>query len=456
MDLATLWQSALSELETEIGKQQFGIYFKNCRLLSLENGVAKIGFANQFMINQANSRYYSIIQQTLQKHASEDHISLLFEIHKSLTPVLSSLAPDDLGPLFPKESEVREQLDSAIKKAHLRSDFTFDEFCVSTSNQLAFAAAQSIAQSPGKNYNPFFLWGSVGIGKTHLMQAIGHEILKKNPRAKVVFAPGEQFTNEIIAAIRTKSTHEFREKYRTADAFLIDDVQFIAGREGTQEEFFHTFNEIQQRQGQIIMTSDKRPSDIKDLADRLKSRFEGGLVTDISVPDLELKTAVCMSKAKKRGIDLSTNIAELIANNVDNIRRLDGALQQVMLASENQKKPITEDLVIKVLNVSAPMSRESPANIDSRDILDTVCEYYGLPMKLIKSEKRDKPIVEPRQILMYLLNKHTTMTLVEIAAYLNRKDHTTIMHGIKKITALLDRNPKIQTDVEKLQLRLGL
>ncbi len=457
MDLQSLWHSILNELEVEMGKQQFALYFKNCQLLSFDDGIAKIGFANQFMLNQASGRYYALIQKVLQKHSSVDHISLLFEVDKQATNTQTSVE-EDLGPLFPRESEVREEFTDAVHRARLRPDFSFEDFCVSTSNQLAFAAAQAIGGSPGKSYNPFFIWGGVGVGKTHLMQAIGQEILRKNSRAKIVYAPGEQFTNEIIASIRSKTTHEFRAKYRSADALLIDDVQFIAGKEGTQEEFFHTFNEIQQHQGQIVLTSDRKPSEIKDLADRLKSRFEGGLVTDISTPDNELKTAVCLSKFKKRGVELSTSLAEVIASNVDNIRSLDGAIQQVIHASEFQKKPITEELIAKVLGVHQTGGFQSQGinKPDSRTILDAVCEYYGLPMKLLKSDKRDKPIAEPRQITMFLLKKHTSLTYEEIAAFLNRKDHTTIMHGCEKIEILSESNAKIKNDLEKLHARLGL
>lgn len=455
MDLNQIWKSTSGELEVELGKQNFGLYFRNSELLSLEDGVAKIVFLNKAVALQANQRYYALIQNSLQKISGITPLSLVFDVsEKKLQTQQSQITDDTPGPLFESPKEDREAVAEAISRARLRVDFTLEEFCVSTSNQLAFAAAQAVAQQPGKNYNPFFIWGNVGIGKTHLMQAIGHEILRKNPRARVIYASGEQFTNEIIFGIRKQNTQDFKEKYRSADALLIDDVQFLSGKDTAQEEFFHTFNAIQQREGQIVMTSDRKPSDIKDLADRLRSRFEGGLVADISTPDSELKTAVCLLKARKRGMELSTTIGSLIASNVDNIRSLDGALQLIISTSQAKNQPITPEFVIATLNLPTTSSIQN--KIEARTVLDEICAYYEIPMKLIKGEKRDKSIAQPRQILMYLLKKHTSMTLDEIASFLGGRDHTTIMHGVKKIETILPTNEKIQTDVSLLQTRLGL
>ncbi len=454
IDLKTLWIQTLGEIEVEIGKNQYNLYFKNSVLLSLDNGIAKLGFTNKAVATQTNQRYYALIQTVLEKKSKNEKISLLFEtIDKPLLPSISQPV-DDLGPLFTSSKELSENLNDAIKKAHLRPDFTLEEFCVSTSNQLAFAAAQAVAKNPGKNYNPFFIWGGVGIGKTHLMQAIGHEILRKSPRARVIYASGEQFTNEIIQGIRKHDTADFKEKYRSVDALLIDDVQFLSGKDTAQEEFFHTFNAVHGREGQIVMTSDTKPAEIKDLTDRLRSRFEGGLVADIGTPDSELKTAICQLKARKRGVDLSTNIASIIAGNVDNIRSLDGALQQILSRAATEKKLITPEFVADTLKL--PLVNSAVNRLDARTILDAVCAFYEITIKLIKGTKRDKPIVEPRQVLMYLLKKHTGMTLDEIADFLGGRDHTTIMHGSKKIEALLQTSDRLQKDIQTLQAHLGL
>lgn len=447
-NLEKIWQSVLGELEVELGKSNFGLYFKNSQLLSLENSVAKLGFSNPAVGKQADQRYYTVVQTALQKAAKIEKLSLVFETIQGKQPATGN---QNIGPLFEAPKQDREAIAFAIKHAGLRRDFVLEEFCVSTSNQLAFAAAQAVIKSPGKNYNPLFIWGGVGVGKTHLMQAIGHELLRQNPRLKVIYASGEQFTNEIIAGIRRQNTADFKEKYRSADALLIDDIQFLSGKDTAQEEFFHTFNAIQQREGQIVMTSDRKPADIKDLADRLRSRFEGGLVADISTPDSELKTAICILKARKRGIELSTSTAESLVNSVDNIRSLEGALQRVTSEAEVKKTPITEEFVAAVLKLPVPGDQPPITKIDGRQILDLVCHYYNLPMKLLKSEKRDKPISEPRQILMYLLKINTRMTYMEIASFLNRADHTTIIHGVKKITGLLATNERITKEIKELQ-----
>lgn len=458
MDLKTLWTQTLGEIEVEIGKSNFNLFFKNSQLLSFDGNLAKLGFTNKAIAIQTNQRYYALIQSVLEKQSKSEKVSLIFESVELPAKSLSqsdSTDSDNLGPLFASPTNQTEDLQFALKKARLRSDFTLEEFCVSTSNQLAFAAAQAVAKNPGKNYNPFFIWGGVGLGKTHLMQAIGQEILRQNPKARIIYAPGEQFTNEIIDGIRTKNTKDFKEKYRSANALLIDDIQFLSGKDTVQEEFFYTFNAIQQNEGQIILTSDRKPSDIKDLADRLRSRFEGGLVADISTPDHELKTAICVMKAKKRGLDLSNNLAAIIASNVDNIRSLEGTLQRITTEAEFKKTSITEDFIYSVLKIEKDSVVATPGRIDGRIILDAVCEFYNLPIKIIKGEKRDRPIALPRQILMYLLKQNTSMTLIEIADFLGGRDHTTIMHGIRKIEALEKSDPRTREELSSLLSKIA-
>lgn len=444
-ELEKIWKATLNEMEVDLGKNNLGLYFKNTRLLFLENKVAKIGFRNLGVATQTGARYYSFVQTTLQKITHLSPLSLVFEADPEMAKKEEEVR--ETGPLFAVPLADKEELKEAIKHSHLRPDFTFEEFCVSTSNQLAFAAATATAANPGKSYNPLFLWGGVGIGKTHLMQAVGHEILRKNSRAKVIYAPGEQFTNEIIAGIRSKNTADFKNKYRSAHALLIDDIQFLSGKDTAQEEFFHTFNAVFQNDGQIVMTSDRKPADISDLADRLRSRFEGGMVADISTPDSELKTAICVLKARKRGVELSNTLAFTIANSVDNIRSLEGKLQQIIITAQTRKTVITSELVAEVLKIPLAPTENRP---DARMIMDKVCAYYNLPMKLIKGEKRDKPIALPRQILMYLLKSKTNLTYEEIAANIGGRDHTTIIHGVNKIAGLLETDLRLKAEVDKI------
>jgi chromosomal replication initiator protein len=445
-ELEKIWQAVLNELEVDLGSKNLGLYFKNTRLMSLENGVAKVGFRNSGVAQQTSARYYAIVQQSLQKISQISPLSLLFQTDPNLPKKEVEKEEDEAGPLFAAPVDAKEELKELAKKNGLRVDFTFEEFCVSTSNQLAFAAATATAQNPGKNYNPLFLWGGVGVGKTHLMQAVGHEILRKNSKAKIIYAPGEQFTNEIIAGIRSKNTADFKNKYRSAQALLIDDIQFLSGKDTAQEEFFHTFNAVTQNEGQIVLTSDRKPADIKYIADRLRSRFEGGMVADISTPDSELKTAICVAKARKRGVELSNTLAFSIASHVDNIRSLEGKLQQIIMTAQTEKTLITPELVAKILKIPIPTENR----LDARAIIDKVCEFYNLPMKLIKGEKRDKPIVVPRQIIMYLLKNKTSLTYEEIAANIGRRDHTTIVHGVKKIAGLLETDERVRQDVDKI------
>lgn len=449
LELEKIWKATLNELEVELGKNNFGLYLKNSALISLENEIAKIGFPNKGVATQTNARYYSLIQNALQKNAKTEKLSLVFEVVTDLAP--KKEVEEEIGPLFSQPKEEAAGLLERVKRSHLRPDFTFEDFCVSTSNQLAFAAATAVAKTPGKNYNPFFIWGGVGVGKTHLMQAVGHEILRSKPNARIVYAPGEQFTNEIIEGIRNKNTKDFKDKYRKADALLIDDIQFLSGKDTAQEEFFHTFNAIQQNEGQIVMTSDRKPSDIPDLADRLKSRFEGGMVADISTPDSELKTAICQLKAKKRGLTISNEIAFVITNNVDNIRSLEGALQKIAIYLQNNSQELTADMVIKLLALPETSIQRPVSRLDARTVLEQVCAYYDLPMKLIKGEKRDKPIVTARQILMYLLHKDAHMTYEDVADFIGGRDHTTIMHGFKKIEFLLLNDQQIQKEIADLE-----
>lgn len=451
MDLEKVWKTVLSEMEVELGKGSFGVYFKGSKLLELSDGVAKLGFPNKAVADQVNQRYYTILQAALQKAANIERLSLVFEVVEK-----EALKEESPGPLFEEPKEDKAATKEATRAAGLRVDYILEEFCVSTSNQLAFAAAQAVIANPGKNYNPLFIWGGVGVGKTHLMQAIGHEILRKNPRAKIVYAPGEQFTNEIIQGIRRQNTADFKDKYRSADALLIDDVQFLSGKDTAQEEFFHTFNAIQQREGQIVMTSDRKPADISDLADRLRSRFEGGMVADISTPDSELKTTICLLKAKKRGIVLSTTVAALISDNVNNIRSLDGAVQLVVTKAATENREITAEFVAEVLRVPLAGETGTAGRLDARTVLNTICSYYELPIKLIKGDKRDRPIARPRQILMYLLKKHSGMTLDEIADFLGGRDHTTVMHGVRNVESLLSTNERVEKEVGELQRKLGI
>lgn len=339
--------------------------------------------------------------------------------------------------------------DDLAARAGLNRKYTFDNFAVSGTNQVAFAAAQNVAKNPGENYNPLFLYGGVGIGKTHLAQATARTILEKDPSKKVLFSPGDQFINELIEAIREKNTVRFRKKYRPVSVLIVDDIQFIAGKQTVQEEFFHTFNTIVQAGGQVILTSDKPPSDIKNLEDRLRSRFSQGLIVDIQAPDFELRTAILMIKAEEKNIMVEMGAAQMIAEKVTDTRALEGTLLSIYAKIAGFKEIIDAEAVDSHF-AGATISESASKKISPLDVIKTVCAYYNVKQAHIKSPTRASGIVQPRQIIMYLLRNELKMKLEEIAYTLKRKDHTTVMHGVEKIEHAVLHDPLIKEDVDRI------
>lgn len=450
MDLVKLWKTVLAELELTVTRGAFSTFFAQTRLLELNKNVAKIGCISQYHCDLTEKRYYSLIKDILDRLTKQNN-SLVFVPF----PKEEKISSEDIGPLFTGSDEKEEEVDFAKKRVNLRPDFTFENFCVSSSNEVAYAAATAVARSPGDTYNPLFLYGGVGVGKTHLMQAIAHRIIEKNPKTKIIYCAGEDFTNEIIEAIRQKTTNRFREKYRKLDILLIDDVQFIAGKERVQEEFFHTFNSLQRSGGQVVLTSDKEPSEIKGLEDRLRSRFEGGLTVDIQPPDFELRTAILLTKAKQKKINLEIDIAKLIAANIESTRKLEGILIKVQAASLAKKQPITPDFVRLVLGQRQINNQESKKrNLTPKEILSCLSDYYSLKQGDIKGSCRKKSFSLPRQVLMYLLRTELNLPYIEIANFLEKRDHTTIIYGVEKIASLLTTSEKLREEVAAIKKRL--
>ena len=345
----------------------------------------------------------------------------------------------DKSQLINRALEVNRQV---IQNANLNPRYTFDSFVVGANNNLAHAASLAVAESPGEIYNPLFIYGGVGLGKTHLMHSIGHFILKNNPQAKVLYVTSEKFTNELIDAIRNKnniSTTEFREKYRNNDILLIDDIQFIIGKESTQEEFFHTFNSLYEAKKQIIISSDKPPKEIETLEERLRSRFEWGLTVDIQSPDYETRMAILRKKEELEGYNIDNEVIKYIATNVkSNIRELEGALTKIVALSRLDNKEITVELAEEALKdiISPNDKREVTPEL----VIQVVADHYGITPLDICSQKRNKEIVYPRQIVMYLCREIVGTPLQSIGKYLGGRDHTTIIHGIEKIKADVVKN----------------
>ncbi len=338
-------------------------------------------------------------------------------------------------------------INDLLLKSGLNPMFSFENFAVSSTNQIAYAAAKAVADNPGKTYNPLFLYGGVGVGKTHLAQAVSRHVLEKKPNARVFFSPGDQFTNELIESIKNKTTQKFRRKYRKLSVLIIDDVQFIAGKRAVQEEFFHTFNSIVSSGGQIILTSDKSPSEIKNLEDRLRSRFSGGLIIDIQPPDFELRTAIILIKARQKNIPVDIEVAKMIAEKTTDARSLEGVLLSIYARAISTNGYINQEITKSFFN---QMRQKKIQQITPKDVIENVCLFYNVKKGQIKSPDRTERVAFARQVIMFLLRTHLNLKLEEIARILKRKDHTTIIYGVNKIKNRLLYNSNIKNEIDKI------
>ncbi len=338
-------------------------------------------------------------------------------------------------------------------RSGLNNKYSFDNFAVSSTNQVAYAAAQAVVNNPGSAYNPLFLYGGVGVGKTHLAQSAAREIIKKDATKKIFFCPGDQFTNELIESIRERSTPKFRRKYRYLNLLIIDDIQFIAGKETVQEEFFHTFNSIVSGGGQIILTSDRPPSEIRNLEDRLRSRFSGGLIVDIQTPDFELRTAILLIKAQEKNIAIDIEAAKIIAEQAVDGRGLEGSLLSIYAKILGKKEKIDLEAVESFF---AEANGNKMKKISPNDIIKAVCSYYNIKQSHLKSRSRTDALALPRQIAMFLLRKELHLKQEEVAFILKRKDHTTVIHAIEKINRLIAKDQIFKQDIDRIVASLIL
>lgn len=438
-----LWKKILTDIELEVSRANYLTLFRNTVLLAYKNGEMTIGAPSPMIIDLLQKRFLPLLKETIEKHTKEP-VTLHFS-----TKVLKDEPVDEkAGPLFVKE-EPKKFIGHLPR---VRPDYTFDTIAVSSSNQLAYVSAQTVAKNIGHSYNPLFLYGPVGVGKTHLMQAIANEIYNQDPTRKIIYITSEEFTNEVVEAIRGNDTAKMKKRFRSAHLLIIDDVQFIAGKDRVQEELFHTFNILIDNHAQIVLSSDRPPQEIKKLEKRLSSRFAGGLTVDIEPPDFELRTAILLIKARKYNIDLPIEAAKVIADREQDARSLEGALLRVVTRAQAMSIPITEELALKTLGASMPQEKGSRLHPD--DIIQEVCTFYNVKPTQLKGPKRDASLVRARQVAMYLLKKDLDLSLVEIGNLLGGRDHTTVMHGVEKIESLLSTNQQLATDV--LGIRSGL
>lgn len=456
MDLDKLWRSVLAEIELSVSKATFQTHFAQTQLMSHQDNVATIGFSNPLMRALVETRYYSLVKSVLDHHTKEN-TSLVFVV----APKKETLPAKDAGPLFNHIPEAPQMnLISITKRLHLRAESTFDTFAVSTSNQMAYAAATAVAKSPGSAYNPLFLYGGVGVGKTHLMHAVANTLLTQKPNTKIVYCMGEEFLNEIVEAIQTKTSRQFKQKYRSAQLLLVDDVQFIAGKQTAQEEFFHTFNAVHREGGQIILTSDRPPSEISRLEDRLRSRFEGGLTVDVGPPDFELRTAIINIKSQASGIHIPSDAAQIIAANVTDTRAIEGFLKRLSSEVSTRGVAVSGELVLSLLGHKAKETQVAGApqrntrRVAPQEVLEAVADFFGLKTTQLKSPKRDRPIARPRQVFMYLCKTELGLTLDDIGGLLGGRDHTTIMHGVEIISKELSTNQQLREAIVGIKQKL--
>jgi chromosomal replication initiator protein len=440
-----LWQEAVSQLEKTLSPQHFSTWIRPIRFVSLKKDHLVLEVPNRFVFDWVRDHYASLIQETVSQIGAVTY-RVSFEIanipkreqprqQQDKAHIVTS-SPDTPRDTFPREWNAAY---------NLNPKYTFDEFVSGSSNQFAFAAASAVANNPATTYNPLFIYGGVGLGKTHLINAVGNAILNKNPEMKVCYYTSEKFMNELINSLRYAKMDEFRNKFRSMDVLLIDDVQFIAGKERTQEEFFHTFNALYESHKQIVVTSDKFPKEIPGLEERLRSRFEWGLIADIQAPDVETKQAILKMKAESNNIHLPEEVALFLANSVSsNVRELEGFLIRIGAFASLTATPVTLTMAREVLkDILVEKNRE----LSIEEIQKAVASHYGLKVADLKSPKRLKALVLPRQLAMYLSRQLTSASYPDIGDRFGGKDHSTIIHAIKKIEKTLE---------EDLQLRGAL
>jgi chromosomal replication initiator protein len=450
MDNNQVWKDSLEIIKVSVSPAIFSTWFSQSHLSALEEAgertIVEIGCPTSFAKNTIESRYFGLVQDSLSKVLGKN-CDLTFVVKAN--PNKQKSTEETAAPLFSVEKEGKGLLE-VLQRARIRPSFTFENFAVSSSNQMAHAAAEAVSQSLGSAYNPLFVWGGVGVGKTHLMASVGNHVLGVDPEKKVLFCTGEDFTNDIVEGIRNKTTQAFRNKYRKLDLLLLDDIQFIAGKEGVQEEFFHTFNAVTSVGGQIILTSDRPPSEISKLEERLRSRFEAGLIVDIALPDFELRCAITQIKAQEKGIALTPEQAQMIAANSESARKIEGLLTKLMTEVHVKKVPVSNELIeasfAKNLETGSNLKRSTPD-----EVTEVVSKYYQVGKRLLLGDSRARPIARPRQVLMYLLRTHLGVSLEEVGRVVGGRDHTTVMHAVEKITQLATNDVQIREDILKIK-----
>ena len=449
-EIAIAWNKTLNNLKNQVNEQIFNTWFHPLKPLSMDEKSINLGVPNEFFKEWVSERYLNLIKSSLARATGQE-----MEIIFSVSP--QKEFAEEKKSKEPLQKEKKGLFRSIFPKSHpghqtrqigLNSRYTFDLFVVGPSNRFAHAASLAISESPARTYNPLFIYGGVGLGKTHLMHAMGNYISQKSPKTKILYISSEEFTNQLISAIQTRSTPDFRQRYRNVDVLLVDDIHFIAGKEATQEEFFHTFNALYDAHKQIVMSSDRSPKEISTLEERLVSRFNWGLVTDIQPPDFETRVAILKKKSEKETIPLPNDVLYFLGENIKtNIRELEGALIRVVAYAKLINKDVSVDLAKEVLK---GMIIEGEKKVGVELIQKRVAEYFDIGLQDMKTKKRRRAIVYPRQIAMYLSRDLTNLSLPEIGIYFGGRDHTTVIHACNKIEKDIKTKGDIRRIVDKL------
>jgi chromosomal replication initiator protein len=484
VNLAKIWNATLGSLQVQTSRQEFNTWLRRASLLSIEGGVATIGTPSAFYKEGLESRYNTALREMLSSlvgfpvavrvviaapaangggfFGREDTPQYEPAEHERATALHgtngyangarhANVAPNGNGTYDRLPTQL--EFGSAMRTGMLNARYTFDRFIVGPSNRLANAACMAVAEHPAAAYNPLFLYGGVGLGKTHLLHAIGNYALDRDPEINVLYVSSEKFTNDLINAIRRQQTEEFRVRYRNIDILLIDDIQFIAGKESTQEEFFHTFNTLHSSGKQIVISSDKPPKAILTLEERLRSRFEWGLIVDVQMPDLETRTAILRTKAEQMLVNIPAEVIDFLAHRIQsNIRELEGCLNRVVAYAQMIGAPVSVEVATAALSELLDTSRRR--RISSDMILREVADFYGVDLRAMQGRGRSRNIVIPRQVAMYLLREETESSLVDIGTLLGGRDHTTVMYGCEKITEELNTDARLRQEVNTIREKL--
>ncbi len=454
MDAKQVWRAALGELQVSLSPANYETWLRDTQLVDVDEQRFSIAVPNGFAKDWLESRYRSLISQTLARIVGYG-VQVEFVVGPASGGADTSSGEAEPAPpassarVVPAAQHVRVEATRVGGEGgatNINPRYTFSNFIVGSANRLGHAASLSVAERPGYAYNPLFLYGGVGLGKTHLMHAIGNQVIARFPRKRVVYATSEKFTNEFITSIQQGKIDEFRNRYRRIDLLLIDDIQFIADKERTQEEFFHTFNAIHEDGKQIVLSSDRPPKAILTLEERLRSRFEWGLIADLTAPDLETRIAILRAKAEEGAVQISSDVVEFIARKVvSNIRELEGALNRIVAFSSMGATPISIELAQAVL--SNVLYNPKKRQVTPERIARAVSDYYSVPMDALQGQKRDKAIVMPRQIAMFLMRAETDVSLLRIGAELGGRDHSTVLHACDKITREVANNDELRREI---------